>query len=187
MNLSDPFRLRRFLHDRKGISAVEFALIAPVMLLFYFGTVEVSMMLLADRKVTNAAGTLGDLTAREPSLTTADLDDIFEATRLILQPYDSADARMRITSIIPDPGNPSNTLVDWSYANSSHGDPGWTAHSDGSPITVPAGLVPDSGSVIYAEIEFDHEPALGYLIAASGTLRDDFYLRPRRVDVITLN
>lgn len=181
-----PSRLARFLRDRSGISAIEFAFIAPVMLVFYFGTVEISMMLLADRKVTNAAGTLGDLTAREPDVTTAELDDIFQATRLTLQPYDSADARMRITSVITDPDDSSKTVVDWSYANSSHGDSSWTAHAKDQEITVPAGLVPASGSVIYAEIELDHDASLGYILAASATLRDDFYLRPRRVDKVEL-
>ena len=180
-------RFSRFLRDRSGVSAVEFALIAPVMLLFYFGTVEVSMMLLADRKVTKAAGTLGDLAAREPSLTTDDLDDIFQATRLTLQPYDSLQARLRITSVIPDPNDPSDTIVDWSYANATHGVASWTAHTTGDPISVPSGLVPDTGSVIYAEVEFDHSATLGYLIKTSGTLRDDFYLRPRRVDRVVLN
>ncbi len=180
-------RFSRFLRNRSGMSAVEFALIAPVMLLFYFGTVEVSMMLLADRKVTKAAGTLGDLAAREPSLTTADLDDIFQATRLTLQPYDSLSARLRITSIIPDPDDASNMIVDWSYANATHGVSSWTAHTTGDTMSVPAGLVPASGSVIYAEVEFDHSASLGYLVKTSGTLRDDFYLRPRRVDKVVLN
>lgn len=188
MNLfKRPSRLIRFLRDRSGISAIEFAFIAPVMLVFYFGTVEISMMLLADRKVTNAAGTLGDLTAREIDVTTAELDDIFQATRLTLQPYDSNQARMRITSVTPDPDDTSKTIVHWSYANSTHGDQTWNAHTVDEEIAVPIGLVPANGSVIYAEIELDHDASLGYLMTTSATLRDDFYLRPRRVDIIDLN
>ncbi len=185
MNLSDCLsRLspRRFWRDRKGMSAVEFAFIAPVMLLFYFGTVEISLMLLADRKITTAASTLGDLTARVPAVSASELDDIFEATRLTMQPHDSADARMRISSIIIDTDDGNKTKVDWSYANSK-----WTAHAPGTELTVPAGLIPAGGSVIFAEVQFDYTGALGFLVTTNATLSDDFYLRPRRVDIVAFN
>ncbi len=185
MNLSDLFARvspLRFWRNRSGLAAIEFAFIAPVMLLFYFGTVEISLMILADRKVTTAASTLGDLTARAVAVTDDDLDDIFEATRLTLQPHDSSLARMRITSVFIDASDGDKVKVDWSYAN-----PIWTPYAAGEELTVPAGLIPTGGSVIFAEVEFDYSAALGYLFTSSSELKDNFYLRPRRVDRIALN
>ena len=55
--------LRRFGRDRRGASAIEFALIAPLMLGLYIGCVEISDGVAADRKVTLTAGALANLTA----------------------------------------------------------------------------------------------------------------------------
>ncbi|MEM9054640.1 MAG: TadE/TadG family type IV pilus assembly protein, partial [Pseudomonadota bacterium] len=73
--------LRTLPKAKKGVSAVEFALIAPLMLLMYAGCIELSFMMQLDRKVTTSAATLGDLTARADIVTNDDLDDIFEASR----------------------------------------------------------------------------------------------------------
>ena len=55
--------LHRLGRDRRGVSAVEFALIAPAMIAFYFGLAEITQALLAvepDARVTVnlAAGTV---------------------------------------------------------------------------------------------------------------------------------
>ena len=51
----------RMLRDRSGIAATEFAVIVPVMLVMFFGTVEFSAGVAVDRKVTLMARTLSDL------------------------------------------------------------------------------------------------------------------------------
>ena len=43
--------LRRFWMDGHGVSAVEFALIVPILLSLYFGAVEVGQALIINRKV----------------------------------------------------------------------------------------------------------------------------------------
>jgi len=52
---------RRFARDRRGVSAVEFALLAPVMIGLYIGCVEISDGVAADRKVSLIAATLANL------------------------------------------------------------------------------------------------------------------------------
>jgi Flp pilus assembly protein TadG len=62
-------RLRR---DRRGLAAVEFALVVPLMLVLFFGALEFSSGVAVDRKVTLVARTLSDLTTqlKEDRLTT---------------------------------------------------------------------------------------------------------------------
>ena len=50
-----PARLRRFAADQSGVSAVEFAILLPLMLTMYLGGVEVSQAVSADRKTTLVA------------------------------------------------------------------------------------------------------------------------------------
>ncbi len=85
--------LRRLCGNRDGVSAVEFALIAPVMVLFYVGMVEISLALSVDRKVTNAASALADLVAQDDVITDGEMVDILNAGSAIIAPYDAGSVR----------------------------------------------------------------------------------------------
>lgn len=163
-------------YNEDGVSAIEFALIAPVMVLLFFGCVELSLMMRADRRVTTTAASLGDLTARLNSVTNDDLRELFAAANLMMQPYDVNATRLRLTSI-EDNGSGA-TVVGWSEGA------GMYAYSPGTSLTVPSGIVPATGSVIMAEVEYDYTNTFGFMFDASSTFTDRFYLRPRRVDVI---
>jgi Flp pilus assembly protein TadG len=163
-------------YNEKGVSAVEFALIAPVMILIYFGCIELSLLMRADRRVTATASSLGDLTARLTIATDADMQDLYDAAAVLMQPYPANAARMRITSVI-DEGD-GETIVGWSDAFNM------SPYAVDSPISVPDGLVQSPGSVIVAEVQFDYESQVGIVLDASRELKDVFYLRPRRVVAI---
>lgn len=187
MNLSSFLkkRLTRLRRDRKGVSAVEFALIAPVLVCFYFGCIELSTMMITDRKVTSTAAAVGDLVARVPSLDTAEMNNIFNSTVINMAPNEFADTRIRVTSVELDTDGVT-TIVGWSRSTTN-----WSAHTAGATITVPAGIVPTDGSVILTEVEFDYSSITGFYDANTGflfdvsrTMSDNYFARPRRVDVI---
>jgi len=162
--------------DEDGVSAIEFALIAPFLALLYFGAIELSLMMQTDRRVTSAASTMGDLVARAAVMTDNDLDDVFEASRMIFEPSPVTNARLRVSSLIEDEGT---IVVDWSDANDN-----WSPLAPGTPVTVPDNLVPAGGSVILAEVEYDYSSDIGFVIENTRVLNDEFYLRPRRVNVV---
>lgn len=176
MGMTSIKTINRFLRSEDGISAVEFALIAPLMAMIYFGCIELSLMMTLDRKVTGATAALGDLTSRTSSVANDDLADIFEATRMVMQPNDMTKSRMRITSLYEDSGQ---VKVAWSDGCNL------TAYPADQVVTIPANLIPTNGTIIMAEIEYDYVSGIGYFFASSKTLTDKFYLRPRRVDSIT--
>lgn len=160
-------------YNEKGVSAVEFALIAPVLVLIYFGCIELSLLMRADRRVTATAASLGDLTARLITVSDQDMQELFNAARVMMQPYSAEVARMRITSVV-DNGD-GQTRVAWSDGYNID------SYTENANITVPEGLVPSPGSVIVAEVEFDYESRVGFVLDTSRTVKDVFYLRPRRV------
>lgn len=164
-------------YNEKGVSAVEFALIAPVLVLVYFGCIELSLLMRADRRVTATAASLGDLTARLSTVSDADMQELYNAATVMMQPYSADVARMRITSVV-DNGD-GVTRVSWS--DGFNIDP----YTENTTISIPEGLVPTPGSVIVAEVEFDYESRVGFVLDASRTVEDVFYLRPRRVTSIT--
>jgi hypothetical protein len=57
--------------------------------------------------------------------------------------------------------------------------------ANGATVTVPAGVIPTPGSVIMAEVEYDYVGTFAVAFNNSRTLSDRFYLRPRRVPVIS--
>lgn len=163
-------------YNEKGVSAVEFALIAPLMILIYFGSIELSLLMRADRRVTSTASSLGDLTARLTTASDSDMQELFDAATVLMSPYPADTARMRITSVV-DNGD-GNTRVDWSDGFNI------SPYTAGALITVPPGLVPTPGSVIVSEVEFEYVSDIGFVLSTSRTLKDVFYLRPRRVTSI---
>ena len=169
-------RARKLRKSEDGISAVEFALIAPLMAMIYFGCIELSIMMTLDRKVTGATAALGDLTSRASTVTNDELSDIIEAARMVMQPNDMTGARIRITSLYEDSGD---VKVAWSDGCNL------SAHAVDSNITIPANLIPTGGTLIMAEIEYDYNSNIGYFFSSAKELSDTFYLRPRRVDEIT--
>ena len=185
MNRFSIFKKKDFAKSESGISAVEFALIAPLMAVIYFGCIELSLMMTLDRKVTGATAALGDLTARASNITNEDLSDIFEATRMVMQPSDMSLADMRITSLTDDGTDTDatdgiNAKVVW-----SDGCGDLTKHVVDTYVNIPANLVPAGGTIIMAEIEYPYNSPIGFFFQSEKQLTDKFYLRPRRVDSIT--
>ena len=71
--------VRGIRYNQDGVSALEFALIAPVLILIYLGAVELSLLMRIDRRVTSTSASLGDLTARLATVTDDDMSEMFQA------------------------------------------------------------------------------------------------------------
>lgn len=165
-------RLSAFRRDRKGVAIVEFAMVFPVMLVAYTGTVDVSTMVMTSRKVTQLTSALADLTARASSVSAADLGNIFDASQMIMAPYSGAGTKMSLTNIVIDASGVAR--VCWSSQRNS------VALARGATVTVPDSVRVPNTSVIMAKASYVYTPITGYVISGSFTLGDDpIYTRPR--------
>lgn len=167
----------KFWRDVSGVSAVEFALILPVMLTMIFGTIEISNLMIADRKLVSATSTTADLFAQTKTVTTAEIADIFLAGRAVMQPLADGTLTFVVSSVVAD--GAGVTKVEWSegYGAASHGP--------GSGYTLPAGIVGPNQSVIVVESGYSYVSLLGQLIISPITLTDRFFLSPRRSVKVT--
>ncbi len=120
--------LRRFRRDRRGVSAVEFALVAPVLILIYFGMAELSQAMMAQRRVSHSASAIGDLVTQSNAVTvngvtsgtTSKLSDLFSAASTILSPFDTAPLKLRVSSITGvASGSNVTPTVDWCDAQNA--------------------------------------------------------------------
>src|SRR5580704_3057161 len=98
--------------DCRGIAATEFAVIVPLMLVMFFGTVEFSSGVAVDRKVTLMARTLSDLTSQSTSVMDADIANFFLASNWIMWPYST-------TTPNPNPVAPLSGTITELYVDPS--------------------------------------------------------------------
>ena len=171
--------LRRFRDDKRGVSAVEFAMLLPLMVTLYIGGVEVSSAIAVDRKVTLVARTLGDLVAQSTSVNATDMTNILSASTSVVQPYSSSLIQVTVSRVDVD-GNGAAKVV-WSKAQNA------TARAVNSTVTLPAALNTNNSSVIWAESQYTYTPTIGYVITGALTLHDQIYMRPRLSDTVACN
>ena len=107
--------LNRFLNDRRGSPAVEFAFIAPVVIMLYFGMVEATQALLVERRTGYIATAVGDLATQSAQLRESDIDDIFKISATVMRPFPTDELGIRLTSVrFDNNGVPS---VVWTRKN----------------------------------------------------------------------
>lgn len=84
MSPSDSSRGRGVFNDRRGVAAVEFALIFPIMATLLAGMISVVSFVQTTMTTKNAAYTIVDLVGRCRSVSDADVKDYFSAAAFIL-------------------------------------------------------------------------------------------------------
>lgn len=172
--------LRRFKSDRGGVSAVEFALIAPILIVMYCGMAEGCQAMMADRRAAHVAASLGDLVAQDTVITTAEVNDVLAAGDALMAPFPAGPSRLRarLTSVVVDAGGTAR--VDWSDAR------GLAARPKGQIVTLPEDLVANGESVVMTEVQYVYESTIGGAFVLPPVLMGEtYYLRPRRTDQVT--
>jgi Flp pilus assembly protein TadG len=168
--------LARFSRDRRGVSAVEFALLLPLMITLYLGSVEISQGVGIDRKVTLVSRTVADLASQVSSINNADMTNMLTASSAVIAPYDATKLKVVVSAVTVD--NTGVAKVTWSDTLNG------TKRTIGSTITLPTALNINSTQLIFSEVTYDYKPTIGYLISGTLTLADKIYMRPRLSDTV---
>ena len=172
-----------FWRDTQGAAAVEFGLLAPLLLIMLLATIEMGRAVNTDRRFTSAATTAGDLVAREPYLgkstsgAKTNLDNMMLSIKHLMQPYDTSSLKLGVMSVRASTTDAADTKVVWSYSYNGKSVPaGCSAYS------LPAGIVGKGGSVIVVDATYLFKPLFGDFVpgfSASMTLTNKSYHSPR--------
>lgn len=181
-------RLLRWLRADDGVAAVEFALVLPIMLMVYVGTLEASTLITMDRKVQSVAGAVGDLVARaDEEISSSLMQDYFRAASGIMTPYSSANVLQVVTAI--DVADDGTTEVIWTrqYQNGVYSDA--TPHTVGGTFPLPTEMtnISRGSMVIAAEASYSYTPLLGIVINTPINLYRSSFFMPRFGGDIELN
>ena len=175
--------LRKFLRDRRGISAIEFAFVFPVMATLFLGGTVLTQGIVIKRKVTLATRTIGDLTSQDSCVTDAEMTNVFTAATAVFQPYSTNTMTLIVTSLNVD--KDGNATVEWSD-KTVNGGARQTGRTTGSTYPLPDGVNTPNSHVIMAEGTYTYTPIVSTpFMGTTVPLSETFYLRPRRVLQIT--
>jgi len=147
-------RLSRFARDQRGVSAVEFAMLAPLMVTLYLGSVALSGGISVDRKVTLTSHTLADLVGQSSSVDTNVLKNIADAAGAIMWPYPADKTKMTVSSVKIDAAK--KPTVEWYYTRN-----GGTAPSAGEIGNIPPALLVENTWLIWSTVKYDYTPVVG--------------------------
>lgn len=178
-------RLRR---DDRGIAAVEFAMIVPVMFFLFVGAVEFSQALTVDRRVTQSASSTADLVARVDKFNnTGEIDNVLKIIEQLMAPYELDPLTVAVISVQAKAkaGSPAvaEMRVSWSRNNK-----GQTPYTPDTIYThIPTGLLAVGESVIVGEAKYNYSPLLfKYFITTAFDMEERFYLKPRQKACVSL-
>ena len=179
--------LVRFVRARDGVSAVEFALILPLMLVIYAGGAELTTALSLDRKVSRAASTISDLVAQQTSISATQMTGIFDATQAILEPFDDSVAKVVVVVVNV---TSSGQKVAWSRARN---DTAATAgNAPPAAFVVSKDIASAGDQVVVGRVTYSYtSPFTGVLKSITGSgaynLKHIFFLKPRQGTTITFS
>ena len=182
----------RFVRDRRGIAAIEFAMVVPLMLAMYLGTMEMSGGISVNKKVSRVSATVADLVTQQTSVTKADLEGILKIGEAVLFPYSADKPEIVIVGIDVDSSYPQGGKVVWSRRyNEGAFDGGLTKGND---VWVSDSLRTDGTFLVRVDTSLDYAPLVHWLIGDSvGKVKNGvgviemserYFLRPRLGGII---
>jgi Flp pilus assembly protein TadG len=170
--------VRRLFADRRAAIAVEFAMLAPVLIVFYFGAAELSEGYLANRRVAQAASEVGDLVAAMTSVTPSQVSDYFAAGDAIVAPFPTARLSQRVSSVTVDASGAATVL--WSQASGA-----FSARAAGSSVSLPSGVAGANQSVVMSESNYVWTSNIGLFFKTPLTWDSIYYFEPRNSAQVT--
>lgn len=176
------FSLRRCAADEQGLVFVEFALIAPIMLLFLLGGFEISRFLLINQKLEKINTTTADVIAQLEAPQTTTFQQVLGAVPQMMAPYSfTTNGRVIITSVAQVAAPPASPVVRWQYCNGGGTMSATSRVGTGSGnATLPTGFTLAEGEdIIVTETYYNYAPIALSAVAPRGILYKIAVFKPR--------
>jgi Flp pilus assembly protein TadG len=187
-----PRSYRRFLASTRGIAAVEFSLVFPILLVMLLATIDAGRAVAVSMKVRAAAYALDAMANQYLYIYDSDMQQILGAAAVVLSPFSSTPASVILSQIQVSASG--RATVIWSDQLNS------TAYSAGHTLTIPTSLTNTSASnkvcqdstypscyLLLAEVSYTYTPLFAQFITGPITLSDKVYAVPRSVTCIQRN
>jgi Flp pilus assembly protein TadG len=165
-------RITSLRRDQKGVSAVEFAMLLPLMVTLYLGAVEISQGVAIHRKVTLTARTVADLASQVTSINNASMSNMLKAAEAVIAPFDKNQLKVTVTAVTID----ANGIAKVAWSDALNGTP--------RTVSLPTALNVANSQLIWSEVHFNYLPTIGYVVTGALNLFDQLYMRPRLSETV---
>lgn len=162
-------RIGNFLADWSGVAAVEFAYLAPLLMLMTFGTFEMARALIVQKRFQRAASMVGDLVTREDqdvplgataSAARSTLSGMMISAQHVMQPYSSTPLTINVYQLWASPTDKTQTKIEWAYKYPTN-----TSSGCGNLKSMPAsGMLATNGRAVVIEATYQYTPLLTNII-----------------------
>jgi Flp pilus assembly protein TadG len=165
--------MRGLLRNMDGSAAVEFGILAPLLMLMLLGVVELGRAIAIDRSFASAVATASDLVSREEYLgkaksdAAANLGGMMASVKQLMAPYDAKEFRAAVFSVKASENDATKGTVQWVFPYNSPANP--PAQCSSYPL--PPDLVPKGGSVVVVDGQYTFKSIFGdYVPGISSTM-----------------
>lgn len=181
---SIALRFGQFRANCAGVAAVEFAFIAPVLMIMTIGIAEASRAVMMHKRYQRSVAMVGDLVSREDAIgttaaeATAEMAGMMKAAEQAMAPYSFATLKIGVSAIMAPIAPATQTTVAWSYPYHSY-----PVSACGANKNMPAANMISAGNAaILVEGQYTYTPLIANLIPGfkgSVTWTDTIAYSPR--------
>ena len=174
---------RRFLVSTRGVVAIEFAAILPVLLVMLLATFDGGNAIAVYMKVRSATYVLASVTNQYSTampIQSANMTGIMNATTAVLSPFSNTPLAAVISELTITAAKATTATVRWSATQNG------TALAAGSSVNLPTGIASSTNTcgtypcyLILAKVSYTFTPLFGYFATGGITLSDTVYATPR--------
>jgi Flp pilus assembly protein TadG len=166
--------VRRFGASTRGVAAIEFAMIAPILAVMFLASLDGGRAIATYMKTRAVTFAVAAITNQYSTIQASDMTSIVGAASKIMAPYTTTTTNPVITISQITINSKGKATISWSYSQ------GGTARTQGSAITLPAtALDVKSTYLILAEVSYTFTPVFGLFTAGTLTFSDNLYVTPR--------
>ena len=165
---------RRFLASTRGVAAIEFAIILPILVTLFLASIDAGRAIAIYTKVRSATYTLDAITNQYATIQSTDMTAILGATSVVLAPYSSSPVVVVLSQI--KVSSATAATVNWSATLNG------TALTQTNSFTVPTNFASCASYpcyLIYGQVSYTYTPLFIYFTKSAITLSDSLYVTPR--------
>lgn len=115
--------IRAMMRNRRGVAAIEFAFIVPVLLCLYLVTMEASDAIEVNKKVSRMASSVADLVTQQSRVQKSEVVAMMKIATAALQPYKRTASSLEVTAMQLGTETTPVARVVWSVKLDSSGNP----------------------------------------------------------------
>ncbi len=157
--------------DRRGVAAVEFALVVPVVIVVYLAGFEVMQASTVYRKLTDTTVQIANVTAQYTTMSSTDVSNVMGASAQIMTPYPTTNLSIVLSEVTTD--NSGVGKVTWSQQYQG------TALATASTVTMPSGYQTPNTSYILVQTTYSYQPVIGGAFVSPISMTNQIFMLPR--------